>query len=65
MPLIDPLPEKVPYEEVAATLAEAALRLSGGPARSLPLSGAALAAALYAAGYVVVREAAPRRQLTL
>ncbi len=65
MSLLDPVPEKVPPAELAAALDAALLRLTGGPVRTLPLAGAALAAALYAAGYDVVRQAPPSRQLTL
>jgi hypothetical protein len=65
MTLFDPLPETVPHDELAATLDDALLRLSGGPARSPSRTGVALAAPLYAAGYSVVRQAAPRQQLML
>jgi hypothetical protein len=63
-PLVPPAPEPVPFEEVAYTLAEAARRVPGGPPALVTASGRHLAAALEAAGYAVVRQARPDRQLT-
>jgi hypothetical protein len=65
MPLLDPRPEPVPLEEVAAVLAHAAARVPGGPPAMITASGRQLAAALQDAGYRVVRDQAPTRQLTL
>ena len=62
-PLLDPLPEAVTFEEVAAVLDEAAVRARGGPAYLIPAAGWELAAALDAAGFRAVR--APGAQLTL
>ena len=65
MPLLQPLPESVPFEEVAAVLARAASRVSGGPPVLIDAGGRHLAAALDAAGFRVVREPSVNRQLTL
>jgi hypothetical protein len=65
MPLLDPLPDPVPFEEVAAVLARAATRVGGGPPAMVTASGHHLAAALEAAGFRVVRQEAPGPQLTL
>jgi len=65
MPLLEPLPDPVPFEEVAAVLAHAASRVTGGPPAMIGASGRHLAAALEAAGFRVVRAAAPGAQLTL
>ena len=62
MPMPHPLPEPVPFEEVAAVLDEAAVRAGGGPPQSIPAAGWHLAAALDAAGFCVVRLAPPGRQ---
>ena len=64
MPFLPPLPEPVPFEEVAAALDEAAQRMRGGPMAAVLVSGRHLAAALEAAGYRVVRSA-PDRHLSL
>jgi len=64
MPLLDPAPDDVPFEEVAAVLADAACRVTGGPPAIVAASGRQLAAALETAGLRVVRHA-PGRQLTL
>jgi hypothetical protein len=64
MPLPPPVPEPVPFDEVANVLAEAASRVRGGPPALVGASGRHLAAALDAAGFQVVR-AAPSAQLTL
>ena len=65
MPLLPPIPEPVPFDEVAAVLAHAASRVSGGPPALVSASGRHLAAALDAAGFRVVREPAPGAQFTL
>jgi hypothetical protein len=64
MPLFPPLPEPVPFDEIAAALDAATLRMRGGPMAAVLVSGRQLAAALEDAGFRVVR-AAPDRQLTL
>jgi hypothetical protein len=65
VPLLEPLPDPVPFDEVAAVLADAAARVSGGPPALVTASGKQLAAALANAGFRVVREAALGDQLTL
>ena len=65
MPLLQPLPDPVPFEEVAAILDEAAMQTRGGPPCSIPAAGYHLASALGAAGFHVVRAPAQARQLTL
>jgi hypothetical protein len=65
MAILPHVPEQVPLEEVAAVLAAAASRVRGGPPALIDASSRQLAAALEAAGYRVVRDAAPSRQLTL
>ena len=65
MPILPPLPELVPFEEVAEVLADAARRVPGGPPALIGASGRHLAAALDAAGFRVVRAPAPGAQLTL
>jgi hypothetical protein len=65
MPLIPPVPDPVPFVVVAEVLANAASRVSGGPPALVTASGSHLAAALEAAGFCVVRAAAPAGQLTL
>jgi hypothetical protein len=65
MPLLPPLPDPVPFEEVAAVLARAASRVPGGPPVMVTASGRHLAAALEAAGFQVVRAPASGRQLSL
>jgi hypothetical protein len=64
MPLIQPLPASVPFEEVADVLADAAARVTDGPPALVTASGRQLAAALETAGFRVVRDVAPGRQLT-
>ena len=65
MPLLQPLPEPVTFEEVAAVLDEAAIRSRGGPPYVINAAGRHLAAALDAAGFRVVRAPIPGAQLTL
>jgi hypothetical protein len=65
MPLVEPAPDHVPFEEVAAVLADAACRVTGGPPAMIAAGGRHLAAALEAAGFRVIRDTAPGRQLTL
>ncbi len=65
MPIIQPTPEPVPFEEVAAVLDEAAMQARGGPPYLIPAAGWHLAAALNDAGFHVVRAPADARQLTL
>jgi hypothetical protein len=66
MSLIPPLPpEPVPFEEIAAVLAEAASRVLGGPPALIGVTSRHLAAALVQAGFEVVRRVRPDRQLTL
>jgi hypothetical protein len=65
MALLPPLPEPVPFDEVAAVLAEAASRVPGGPPALIGASSRHLAAALENAGFQVVRTPTPARQLTL
>ena len=65
MPILQPLADEVPFEEVAAVLAAAATRVSGGPPALIGASGRQLAGALEAAGFSVVRRPKPGRQLTL
>jgi hypothetical protein len=65
MPLLDPAPEPVPFEEVAEVLSAAASRVGGGPPSMVVATGAQLASALAAAGFRVVRDAEPGAQLTL
>ena len=65
MLLVPPLPDPVPFDEVAEVLADAAARVSGGPPALVTASGRQLAAALETAGFRVVRDTAPDGQLTL
>jgi hypothetical protein len=65
MPILPPLPEPVPFDEVADVLAQAAGRVPGGPPALIAAGGRHLAAALDAAGFRVVRDVAPGAQLTL
>ncbi len=65
MPLRQPSPEPVSFEEVAAILDEAARQARGGPPYATGPAGWHLAAALSAAGFHVVRGLANARQLTL
>jgi len=65
MPLIQPVPAPVSFEEVAAVLADTAARIAGSPPALVTASGRQLAAALGGAGFRVVRDAAPGAQLTL
>jgi len=65
MSLLDPLPETVPFEEVAAVLARAVLLVPGGPQAVINAGGRHLAAALVVAGFRVVRDVEPGPQLTL
>jgi hypothetical protein len=65
MPLVEPAPHDVPFEEVASVLADAACRVAGGPPALIAASGRHLAAALEAAGFRVVRDTEPGQQLTL
>lgn len=65
MELLPLIPEKVPFDEVAEVLADAAKRVMGGPPALVTASGGQLAAALETAGFRVARDAAPNRQLTL
>ncbi len=60
-----PLPELVPFDEVVAVLEAAARRVPGGPPALIAAGSRHLAAALEVAGFRVVRNAAPCRQLTL
>ena len=64
MPLVTPLPQPVPFDEVASVLDDAARHARGGPMAAVSISGRQLAAALEAAGLRVVRDN-PGRQLTL
>ncbi len=64
MPLLQPLPEPVSFEEVAAILDEAALQARGGPPYVSGAAGWHLANALSLAGYHVVRAPTDARQLT-
>ena len=57
--------EPVPLDEVAAVLADAALRIGGGPAALITAGAQQLVAALDAAGLRVVRATPPGPQLTL
>ena len=65
MALLQPVPELVSFEEVAAVLDEAAIRARGGPPYAINAAGWHLAAALDAAGFQVIRAPAPSAQLTL
>ena len=65
MPMLQPLNDPVPFEDVAAVLAEAASRVPGGPPALIHASSRHLAAALDAAGFQVMRRAPPGPQLTL
>lgn len=65
MPLSHPTLETVPFEEIAEILSRAASRVPGGPPALIDVSGRQLAAALDAAGFKVVRDAAPGPQLSL
>jgi hypothetical protein len=62
---IPPELERVPFDEVAAVLDETATQIWGVLPRSSCPVGMHLAAALDAAGFRVVREPKPSRQLTL
>lgn len=65
MPLLQPLPEVVPFQEVVDVLAAAVARVPGGPPAHLTVSARQLAGALDQAGFEVVRKCPPGRQLTL
>ena len=65
MSLLPPLPEPVPFEEVAAVLEQAALNARGGPPCLIPFAGWHLANALGLAGFHVVRAPSNGPQLTL
>jgi hypothetical protein len=65
MPLVPPLPNPVPFDEVADVLADAAARVTGGPPALVTASGRQLATALETAGFRVVRDSVPGGQLTL
>jgi hypothetical protein len=65
MPLLPPAPEPVPFDEVADVLAQAALRVGGGPPAMITASGRHLAASLEAAGFCVVRQCPRSAQFTL
>lgn len=65
MPLIQTIPEAVPFQEVVDVLAEAASRVRGGPPAHLVVTARQLASALDQAGFEVVRKAASGAQLTL
>ena len=65
MPILPPLPEPVPFDEVAEVLAAAASRVPGGPPAMVTAGGRHLAAALAQAGFQGVRQAAAGPQLTL
>jgi hypothetical protein len=64
MPLVPPLPDPVPFDEVADVLDRATLRARGGPMAASLVTGRQLAAALDAAGFEVVR-IRPSAQLSL
>ncbi len=64
MKLLPPTLDEVPFDEVAAVLADAAGRVSGGPPALVTASGRQLAAALDAAGFRVMRNSSVP-QLTL
>jgi len=55
MQLFQPVPDPVPFDEVADVLADAAARVTGGPPALVTASGRQLAAALETAGFRVVR----------
>ena len=65
MPIFSHVPEPVPFDEIAAVLADAACRVPGGPPAHITASARHLAAALELAGFRVVRDVAPDAQLTL
>ena len=65
MPLLEPQPEPVAFEEVAAVLEKAAMLTRGGPPCSIPAAGWHLANALSLAGFQVVRAPVAGPQLTL
>jgi hypothetical protein len=65
MPILPPVAEPVPFEEIAAVLADAASRVPGGPPSMVTASGRQLADALAAAGFRVVRQPVSDAQLTL
>ena len=65
MPLLQPLPDPVTFEEVAAILDEAVLQARAGPPYVIGAAGWHLASALSAAGFHVVRAPPDSRQLTL
>jgi hypothetical protein len=57
--------ETMPFEEIAEVLSRGASRVPGGPPALIDPSVRQLAAALDAAGFKVMRDAAPGPQLTL
>jgi len=65
MSILQTQPVRVPLDEVAKVLAEAAARAAGGPPTLILATGWQLATALEAAGFQIVRDAPPERQLTL
>lgn len=65
MPLLPPVPEPVPFDEVAEVLAQAARLVPGGPPAMISAGGRHLAAALDAAGFRVVRYRPGGAQLSL
>jgi hypothetical protein len=65
MPLVQPIPDPIPFDDVAAVLADAVRRVPGGPPTLVTASGRQLAAALEDAGFRVMRSAAQGEQLTL
>jgi hypothetical protein len=66
MALTPPIPEPVPFNEVAeVVLADAVARAGGGPAGLIVASGVHLAAALEAVVWRVVRDAPDTAQLCL
>ena len=64
MSLLPPLPQSVPFEEVADILDQAAMNARGSPPCLIPFAGWHLAKALGVAGFKVVRAPAGP-QLTL
>jgi hypothetical protein len=64
MSLLPPLPDPVPFDDVAAVLGDAAAGVRGGPPAVVTATGRQLAGALGRAGYRLVREE-PAPQLTL
>lgn len=65
MSVLPPVPDPVPFDEVAAVLSSAAARASGGPAGIICANGRQLAAALEDAGFRVIRANPLGPQLTL